>query len=481
MSLWYYDCSNLTGAPAIPSSVTNMDSTFSGCAKLTTAPAIPDGVNNMINTFEGCTALTAAPTIPSSVTSMSGTFENCTALKAAPTIPGSVKYMGNTFNGCTALTTAPTIPGSVMFMDSTFRGCTSLTTAPTIPSSVTEMRSTFYGCSALTGTMLIKTNTSNYDHCFNGAATNTGTDLKVYGLDINNESAVKAIVATKSTGSHITYGGYKVASWNIGSDTAKNNYTGSNGTDKVVATLYSVGELAVTGSGNTVVFNSNAPWTADTYKSQVKTSTIASTVKTTDMAYWYDGCTALTTAPAIPDSVEDMFYTFSGCTALTTAPTIPSSVKNMNNTFNGCSALTGTMRIKAYPFGSINYAGCFDNAATNSGTSLTVNYTSANASIIDAIIATQSSGSSHIAKAFTSVDVENNTTPSGGIATFEATTGTSGTYTYQWYKNGTSIDNATGQTYTTPTLSASDNGNIYRCVVSNGSSTAYGEGMLTVN
>jgi hypothetical protein len=54
-------------------------------------------------------------------------------------------------------------------------------------------------------------------------------------------------------------------------------------------------------------------------------------------------------------------------------------------------------------------------------------------------------------------------------------TTTSGTLTYQWKKwNGSSyadISGATSSTYTTPTLTASDDGNLYRCTVSNGTTT----------
>ena len=237
-----------------------------------------------------------------------------------------------------------------------------------------------------------------------------------------------------------------VQSWNIGAANGTTTYDASaksgagNGTSDVVATLYDNGLLEVTGTGNTVVFdslgaNAEAPWTSDTYKSQVKTSTIASGVTPTNMECWYtnctaltaaptipssvtdmghtfDGCTALTTAPTIPSSVTDMTGTFNGCTALkaaptipgsvtnmnstfgactalTTAPTIPSSVTNMSNTFSGCKALTGTMQINANP---TSYVACFASASINEGTHLTVNYTS-NCTNIDAIIATKSSGS----------------------------------------------------------------------------------------
>jgi hypothetical protein len=284
-------------------------------------------VEHMLFTFEGCTALTTAPDMTkcTSVTDMMFAFKGCTALLAAPDI-----------TKCTSLTN----------MDFTFKGCTALATGPSmIPASVTKMDYTFLDCKALKGTMQINASPSYYDYVFDGASTNAGTDLKVYSNDATNESTVQAIVndtKTTSSSSNITYGGYKVKSWNIGSDTAGNYYTGSNGTDKVVATLYSVGELAVTGTGDTVVFYSPvAPWCEDTYKAQVKSSTIASTVKPTNMQFWYNGCSNLTAAPAIPDSVTVMPYTFNNCTSLTKAPDLTgcTSLKSMFATFYGCTSL----------------------------------------------------------------------------------------------------------------------------------------------
>ena len=52
----------MTEAPVIPSSVTDMDSTFDGCTALTQAPVIPDGVTIMNYTFLNCTSLTGTLT-----------------------------------------------------------------------------------------------------------------------------------------------------------------------------------------------------------------------------------------------------------------------------------------------------------------------------------------------------------------------------------------------------------------------------------
>ena len=65
------------------------------------------------------------------------------------------------------------------------------------------------------------------------------------------------------------------------------------------------------------------------------------------MSSTFSGCTGLTTAPEIPNSVTYMGWTFSGCTGLTTAPEIPNSVTSMHCTFSGCTNLTGEITINA--------------------------------------------------------------------------------------------------------------------------------------
>ncbi len=149
MSSTFADCTSLTTAPAIPSSVTDMFQTFMDCTSLTTAPVIPSSVTDMSQTFWDCTALVTAPVIPNGVTDMEQTFWGCTALVTAPVIPNGVTDMSYTFADCTSLTTAPAIPSSVTDMFQTFMDCTSLTTAPTIPSSVTTMNGTFADCTSL--------------------------------------------------------------------------------------------------------------------------------------------------------------------------------------------------------------------------------------------------------------------------------------------------------------------------------------------
>ena len=89
----------------------------------------------------------------------------------------------------------------------------------------------------------------------------------------------------------------------------------------------------------------------------------------TDMEGTFEKCTSLTTAPTIPNSVTDMERTFEKCTSLTVAPIIPENVTNMSITFSGCTSLTGNIVINANPE---NIALCFSGTIkpiTLSGTS----------------------------------------------------------------------------------------------------------------
>ncbi|MDC0713634.1 discoidin domain-containing protein [Stigmatella sp. ncwal1] len=70
----------------------------------------------------------------------------------------------------------------------------------------------------------------------------------------------------------------------------------------------------------------------------------------------------------------------------------------------------------------------------------------------------------------------------GQTATFSVTATGSPTLTYQWRKNGTAIAGATAATYTTPVLTAADNGASYSVVVTNPvNSMTSAAAILTVN
>jgi len=59
------------------------------------------------------------------------------------------------------------------------------------------------------------------------------------------------------------------------------------------------------------------------------------------------------------------------------------------------------------------------------------------------------------------------TVTAGNTATFSVTVSGTSPFTFQWYKNNSSITGATSSSYTTPVLSTSDNGSTYYCYVTN--------------
>lgn len=85
---------------------------FFGCSDLTTAPALPSTTlaeDCYVGMFRGCTSLTTAPALPATTLK-----NNCYALM---------------FYGCTSLATAPTLPATTLANNcyaSMFYGCTSL-------------------------------------------------------------------------------------------------------------------------------------------------------------------------------------------------------------------------------------------------------------------------------------------------------------------------------------------------------------------
>lgn len=220
----FHSCDEMTHAPKIPSSVTDMESAFSGCTKLVEMPEIPYGVTTLAHAFDGCAALevlttlpdtvqelsyafrdcaalTQTPNLPENVTAMVyafygcvnlakaepipqgvtdlwNAFAGCTSLETAPELPNGLISLSCTFDGCIALKQAPKIPETVTTMTSTFRNCASLEKASVIPASVTNMQSTFYGCKALTGTVEIHASPETFLRCFDNtklSITLTGT------------------------------------------------------------------------------------------------------------------------------------------------------------------------------------------------------------------------------------------------------------------------------------------------------------------
>lgn len=236
----FHSCTEMTYAPTIPSSVTDMESAFSGCTKLVEMPEIPYGVMTLAHAFDGCVALSVLSTLPGSVQNLSYAFRNCAALTKTPNLPESVTAMvyafsgcinlteaepipqgvtnllyafggceklklapelpdglislSCTFDGCIALKQAPKIPETVTIMTGSFRNCESLENAPVIPASVTNMQNTFYGCKALAGTIEIHASPENFLRCF---------DNTVLSITLTGTSTVLEELAATATNGNV--------------------------------------------------------------------------------------------------------------------------------------------------------------------------------------------------------------------------------------------------------------------------------------
>ena len=173
-----------------------INSMFKDCTSIKKAPAIPSSVTNMNYAFEGCTSLEVAPTIPNSVTALTYTFSGCTSLKEAPHIPNNITYLYRTFSGCTSLEVAPTIPNSVTTLEGAFYNCTSLKTAPAIPSSVTNISYAFSCCTSLTGTIEINANIKHNSYC---ERCFVGVDFAAQNLTLTGTSTKLALIGATGT------------------------------------------------------------------------------------------------------------------------------------------------------------------------------------------------------------------------------------------------------------------------------------------
>lgn len=127
-------------------------------------------VTTLCNCFMG-TQLNRHVLIPSSVTNMYSTFDNCYKLNQNIKIPSSVTTMMYTFYNCQNFNQNIQIPNSVTNMSGTFSRCYNLNQNIQIPSSVTDMSYTFYNCQNLSSRIyILSQNIANAVDCFSATS-----------------------------------------------------------------------------------------------------------------------------------------------------------------------------------------------------------------------------------------------------------------------------------------------------------------------
>ena len=167
MMYTFYNCQNFNQNIQIPNSVTSMSGTFDFCHNLNQNIQIPNSVTSMSSTFSDCSNLNQNIQIPSSVTNMFRTFSYCRNLNQNIQIPNSVTDMSWTFSSCYKFNQNIQIPNSVTNMYSTFASCHNLNQNIQIPNSVTNMYSTFYDCTNLSSRIyILSQNITSAVSCF---------------------------------------------------------------------------------------------------------------------------------------------------------------------------------------------------------------------------------------------------------------------------------------------------------------------------
>ena len=179
---------NIETMPIIPTTVTNMVSTFEDCTNLKEC-IIPSSVEN-INWCFGNTGIEEINEIPNSVIKMGGSFAFCNSLEYVNLkIPDNVTSLNNSFRNCENLKEANLLlPEGLETMDKTLYQCYKLTKGPgVIPENVTNMTQTFQQDAKLTGEMIIKATPTEYSNVFRKAATDENARLIIKQWNNNME------------------------------------------------------------------------------------------------------------------------------------------------------------------------------------------------------------------------------------------------------------------------------------------------------
>ena len=188
---------NITTMPLIPTTVTNMQSTFESCTNLKEC-IIPNSVENINWCWNG-SGIEKIKEIPSSIIYMTGSFAFCNSLEYANLkIPDNVESLNSSFRNCENLKEANLIlPEGLKIMYLTFYQCYKLTRGPeVIPASVTNMVQTFQEDAKLTGEMTIKATPIEYDNVFRKAATDKDAKLIIKQWNNNIEFLNQMIVSS---------------------------------------------------------------------------------------------------------------------------------------------------------------------------------------------------------------------------------------------------------------------------------------------
>ena len=286
------------------------------------------GLTSTANWFYGCSKMTTISGIENLntqiVTSMSFMFDACsslTSLNLSSFNTQNVTYMNCMFFGCSSLTTlnlSSFNTQNVTNMCAMFQGCSSLKTIVVggewSTTKVIESAQMFYGCTSLVGGDGTKFNSSytNKTKAYAGQ----GGYLTLKGAATKEAYAV---LSTDQTTISFYY------------DTNKSSRSGTVYTAANFRKDYNDSWGAYSSHITKVVFDSS----------------FANYTGLTSTAYWFSGCSKITTISGIANlntqNVTDMRYMFYCCGSLTSLNLSSFNTQNvtdMSCMFRGCSSLT---------------------------------------------------------------------------------------------------------------------------------------------
>ena len=370
MSHMFSSCSGLTSLDVTnfkTDNVTDMGAMFAGCSGLTSLDVTSfktDNVTKMNSMFVECSGLTSLDVSnfqTDNVTDMSGMFNNCsglTSLDLTSFKTDNVTNMNKMFNYC--------------------RGLTSLDVSSFKTDKVTEISYMFEGCSGLTSLDVSSFKTDNVTNLFRMFASNpnlktiyASSDWSTAAVQIGSDMFIGCTnlvggMGTVYDADHTdhTYAHIDGGESNPGYFTDKNAAGPSEPyavlTDSsTVLTFYYDDQKESRGGMSVGPFTSYYyDVEAEEYKvdgrgwdktvtSVVFDESFANCTTLTSTAYWFYGCSNLTSITNIEylktDNVTNMSYMFDGCSGLTLLNVTnfkTENVTNMGYMFSNCSGLT---------------------------------------------------------------------------------------------------------------------------------------------
>ncbi len=327
---------------------------------------ITTNTKNMSNMFYYCTSLSnlnLSSFDTSNVTNMSYMFRFCsslTNLDLSSFNTSNVIYMSSVFQRCTSL------PGidlsnfntaNVIYMNYMFEDCSSLTNLDLSNfniSKVEEIISVFSGCTSLKSINLGSFNpvsAKHLDEMFKNCSSLTSLDLNRFTN--NNATGMNEMFYGCTSLKSINLNGFKTES--------------AKSLESMFYNCSSLTSLDLSG------FN---------------------TAKVTDMSNMFYGCSSLKNINLSSFNTAEVNYMtgmFANCSSLTNLNLSNFNMINVTYTnimFMGCSSLTTTINITNA--NNRVYSSMFYNAATNSGTRITVNYAASASALVDEMIKTKS-------------------------------------------------------------------------------------------